>query len=359
MGLDLLEMTFAELAAELGRRYGKGRYHAAALMREFYDRGNTAAHQAPEVQASPRLARALVRDLVSAPGTVVEETHCQEVVKFITELVDGHAIESVMLPMATHKTLCVSSQVGCRMGCRFCETARLGWVRNLTVSEIVGQVRAARRRFGPQLRNVVFMGMGEPLDNFDAVVQAVRVINDQRGLDVALRHITVSTCGLEQEIRRLAALGWPQLKLAVSLNAADDDLRDVLMPINRRVPLKRLRQALAAYPLGKNAALMMAYVLIPGINDRPADARQIARFLAPLKARINLIAFNPGHTHTYPAPNDGQIEDFTRHLTDAGVFVCRRNTKGQSLMAACGQLGGRRPTTQTASNPDLAAGNRS
>ena len=191
------------------------------------------------------------------------------------------------------------------------------------------------------MRNVVFMGMGEPLDNFSAVVQAIRVLNDQRGLDVALRHMTVSTCGLADGIHRLAALGLPHLKLAVSLNAAEDRLRDWLMPINRRFPLARLKEALAAYPLGKEDAIMAAYVLIPGVNDRVEDARAVARFLAPLRSRINLIPFNPGSQTDYPAPGEEDIEAFARLLTDAGVFVCRRNTKGRDLMAACGQLGGR------------------
>jgi len=295
--------------------------------------------QAPEVQASPRLSAALARDLVLDPGTVVDTQSAGGVVKFLTRLSDGETIESVVLPMATHLTVCVSTQVGCRMGCRFCETARMGWRRDLRVEEIVGQVAAARRRFGDGVRNVVFMGMGEPLDNLDNVVQAVRVITDQRGLDVAMRRVTISTCGLDDGIRRLAALNWPHLKLAVSLNAPDDHLRDRLMPVNHRVPLARLMEALRDFPLARDGALMMAYVLVPGINDRPEHARQVAELLAPLKARINLIGFNPlGAQSDYRAPEETEIEAFARHLAAAGVFVCRRRTKGQDLAAACGQL---------------------
>jgi 23S rRNA (adenine2503-C2)-methyltransferase len=336
--LPVLELTFPELAAELGRRYRRGAYHAAAILRALHRQGLHPL-QAPEVQASPRLSAALARDLVLDPGTVVDTQSAGGVVKFLTRLSDGETIESVVLPMATHLTVCVSTQVGCRMGCRFCETARMGWRRDLRVEEIVGQVAAARRRFGDGVRNVVFMGMGEPLDNLDDVVQAVRVITDQRGLDVAMRRVTISTCGLDDGIRRLAALNWPHLKLAVSLNAPDDDLRDRLMPVNRRVPLARLMEALRAFPLARDAALMMAYVLVPGVNDGPLRARQVAALLAPLKARINLIGFNPLSAKSdYRAPEETEIETFARHLAAAGVFVCRRRTKGRDLAAACGQL---------------------
>jgi 23S rRNA (adenine2503-C2)-methyltransferase len=154
-----------------------------------------------------------------------------------------------------------------------------------------------------------------------------------------MRRVTISTCGLDDGIRRLAALNWPHLKLAVSLNAPDDDLRDRLMPVNRRVPLARLMEALRAFPLARDAALMMAYVLVPGVNDGPLRARQVAALLAPLKARINLIGFNPLSAKSdYRAPEETEIETFARHLAAAGVFVCRRRTKGRDLAAACGQL---------------------
>lgn len=342
--LPILELTYPELAAELGRRYGRGAYHAAAIMAAVYRQGLDPL-QAPEVQSSRRLAAALARDMAVDPGTVVDARSSDGVVKFLTRLWDGETIESVVLPMATHLTVCVSTQVGCRMRCRFCETARMGWRRNLRVAEIVGQVVTARRHFGDGVRNVVFMGMGEPLDNFDNVVQAVRVITDQRGLDVAMRRVTISTCGLDEGIRRLAGLHWPHLRLAVSLNAPNDRLRDILMPINRRVPLKRLMAALDAFPLAKDSALMMAYVLVPGVNDGPEHARQIAALLAPLKARINLIGFNPlSGENGYRAPDEAEIDAFGRHLAVAGVFVCRRRTKGQDLAAACGQLRSQRPS---------------
>jgi 23S rRNA (adenine2503-C2)-methyltransferase len=220
----------------------------------------------------------------------------------------------------------------------------MGLRRQLGVAEIVGQLFNARRVYGTDIRNVVFMGMGEPLDNFGNVVQAIRVLSDQRGLNVALRHITVSTVGLADGIRRLAAAGMPLLKLAVSLNAAGDAVRSQLMPVNRATPLAALRQALMDYPLRKGFSLMVAYVLIPGVNDSAADAAALAAFLAPLAAKVNLIPFNPGTDAPYRAPTEGEMATFRDRLVTARVQVQPRSTLGRDLMAACGQLGAcRRP----------------
>jgi 23S rRNA (adenine2503-C2)-methyltransferase len=274
-----------------------------------------------------------------APGEIVDEVHRDGVVKFVTALHDDQRIESVVLPMESHYTVCVSSQVGCRMGCRFCETARLGLVRQLTVEEIVGQVYQARRRFGARIRNVVFMGMGEPFDNFEAVIQAVRILSDQRGLDIARRYITLSTAGRIDGIEKLASLGMPHVKLAVSLNAPNDALRSQLMPINQASSLDQLQKALMAYPLKKDYAVMIAYVLIPGVNNRPACARQLARWLEPLTAKVNLIPFNPGTASAYRPPTENELATFRRQLIALRVNVQNRAPRGRDLMAACGQLG--------------------
>ncbi len=339
--MRLLDLTYENLTQVLAERYGKGPFLAAALYREFYQHLNPAAWREPAIQASPGLAAKLERDLAFTPGTVVDEVCREGVVKFVTRLEDDHRIESVLLSMETHHTLCVSSQVGCRMGCRFCETARMGLVRQLSVEEIVGQVYAARGRFGRDVRNVVFMGMGEPFDNYDHVIQAVKVLSDQRGLDIAQRYITVSTAGRIDGIAKLARQGMPHLKLAVSLNAAEDDLRDRLMPLNRSAPLDRLQEALAAYPLKKGYDLMVAYVLMPGINDGDEQMAALTRWLAPLQAKVNLIPFNPGTSSPYRPPTDAEMERFRRKLIDAGVNVQKRAPRGRDLMAACGQLGGR------------------
>ncbi|MDJ0667719.1 MAG: 23S rRNA (adenine(2503)-C(2))-methyltransferase RlmN [Desulfobacterales bacterium] len=339
--MRLLDLTFEDLKQVFAECYGKGPFLAAALYREFYKNLNPAAWQAPAIQASSGLAAKLARDLVFAPGTLVDEVRREGVVKFVTRLEDDQCIESVLLPMETHHTLCVSSQVGCRMGCRFCETARMGLVRQLSIEEIVGQVYTARRRYGGNVRNVVFMGMGEPFDNYDHVIQAVRVLSDQRGLDIAQRYITVSTAGRIDGIAKLARQGMPHLKLAVSLNAAEDNLRDRLMPLNRSAPLDRLQEALAAYPLKKGYDLMVAYVLMPGINDGDEQLAALTRWLAPLRAKVNLIPFNPGRSSANRPPTDAELERFRQQLIDAGVNVQKRAPRGRDLMAACGQLGGR------------------
>ena len=337
--MRLLALTSEALAAQFAERYGKGAFLAGALYREFYHNLNPRAWEAPAIDLSPGLKTRLADDLAHAPGRVVEAVDQDGVVKFVTALQDGARIESVLLPMETHKTVCISSQVGCRMGCRFCTTARMGFVRQLTVEEIVGQVYNARRRYGRAVRNVVFMGMGEPFDNFDNVIQAVRVMSDQRGLDIALRYITVSTAGRIDGIEKLARLKMPHLKLAVSLNAPEDRLRARLMPLTRTAPLDRLQQALMAYPLKKGYLIMVAYVLIPGINDSDACVAALAAWLKPLRAKINLIAYNPGPDDAYRSPTADELDTFRQKLIRIGVNVQQRAPRGRDLMAACGQLG--------------------
>jgi 23S rRNA (adenine2503-C2)-methyltransferase len=339
--LQLLEMTYENLVETFAERYGKGSVLAAAVYREFYRNLNPHAWTTDQVKGSPGLADRLERDLIFTPGRIVAEEHQDGVVKLVTELEDRHRIESVILPLKTHHTVCISSQVGCRMGCRFCQTARMGLVRQLTVAEIVGQVYAVRRRFGEGIRNVVFMGMGEPFDNFEAVIQAVRVLSDQRGLDIAQRYITVSTAGRIDGTERLIGENMPHLKLAVSLNAPNDQLRTKLMPINNAAPLEALQKALTAYPLKKGYDIMVAYVLIPGINDGPDCLNQLAEWLASLRAKVNLIPFNPGPDIPYRSPTKDEMEAFRCRLIALHVNVQSRLSRGRDLMAACGQLGGR------------------
>jgi 23S rRNA (adenine2503-C2)-methyltransferase len=339
--MRLLSLTYDDLVEIFATRYGKGPFLAAALYREFYQHLNPQAWQAPAIADSPGLADRLARDLAFEPGEVAGEVAQEDVVKFVTELWDGHRIESVILPMETHQTVCVSSQVGCRMGCRFCETARMGLVRQLGVEEIVGQVYTARRRYGRNVRNVVFMGMGEPFDNFDNVIQAVRVLSDQRGLDIAQRYITLSTAGRIDGIEKLARQAMPHLKLAVSLNAPDDNLRSRLMPLVRNASLDRLQSALKAYPLKKGYEFMVAYVLIPEVNDSDECVAGLTAWLRPLRAKINLIPFNPGTAAMYRPPTEGELNAFRAKLVQAGVNVQKRTPRGRALMAACGQLGSR------------------
>jgi 23S rRNA (adenine2503-C2)-methyltransferase len=270
----------------------------------------------------------------------------------------GLETESVIIPMRGYHgvrwhTLCLSSQVGCRMGCTFCETARMGLVRNLTAAEIVGQFLVARdlmmardavparpyRYFGSGIHNIVFMGMGEPLDNFDAVTQAIRVLSDPNGLNFPHAQITVSTVGRIDGLRRLAALGWSNLRVAISLNAPDDARRGQIMPVTRAMPLAELRQAVRDYPLARKGRFLIEYVLLGGVNDAPADARLVADWCRDLPCIVNLIPYNPQRDARYVAPDEATIVRFAAELRRAGVFVKRRLTKGRDLLGACGQLG--------------------
>lgn len=266
-----------------------------------------------------------------------------DVVKFCQQTPDGYEIESVIIPMGarekTWRTLCVSSQIGCKRGCTFCQTAQMGLIRNLSTDEILGQVRAAREVFGVAVRNLVFMGMGEPMDNLDHVIAAIHQVHDDHLNQIPRRRITISTVGRCDGILRLAALRWRRLNLAVSLNAPNDDIRSQIMPINRIEPMAMLREAIAAYPVRAGGHVLIEYVLISGINDEIEHARQLAEYLRGLHTCVNLIPYNPREDSPYEAPNEETVALFQQSLMDLGQLCFRRNTKGQAAMAACGQLG--------------------
>ncbi len=266
-----------------------------------------------------------------------------DVVKFCQRTDEGYEIESVLIPMGagdkTWRTLCVSSQVGCGRGCTFCQTARMGLLRNLTVDEILGQVAAAREQLGANVRNVVFMGMGEPMDNLDAVIAAIRAMHDDRVNQIPRRRITVSTVGKCDGIRRLASLGWRRLNLAVSLNAPNDEIRSRIMPINRQEPMSMLREAIATYPVRAGGHVLIEYVLIRDLNDQPAHAAELADYLRGLRTCVNLIPFNPIDDSPFDTPDEATMDDFQLALMKLGQLTFRRHTKGRLAMAACGQLG--------------------
>ncbi len=261
--------------------------------------------------------------------------------KMVLRLRDGLEVETVRIPMGRGRyTLCVSSQVGCKMRCAFCETGRMGLLRHLRADEIIAQLLVARHRLGWSIRNVVFMGMGEALDNADQVIRALRVLNDEAGLAIGQERITICTVGHVEGIRRLDQEGFKRLNLSISLNASSDYLRSELMPINRRTNLATLQRALSAYRPRRNFALGVNYCLMPGINDTRDDARAIADFCAPLgRVLVNVIPYNPGSLPLCRAPEEDEIERFIGWLREDGLPVRERVTKGRGVMAACGQLG--------------------
>ncbi|MCG8635554.1 MAG: 23S rRNA (adenine(2503)-C(2))-methyltransferase RlmN [Desulfobacterales bacterium] len=337
--IDILAYPLDRLVRTLERDYGKGLYHAEALYREVFKNGNRNVLSAPEFLGSPKLSTALAGQVVVDPGRIADTFREENLTKFITRLSDGLKVESVIIPMTRHNTLCVSSQVGCRMGCAFCETARLGFKRNLTVSEITGQLYNARHVLKKKIKNIVFMGMGEPFDNFDAVMTAVRIMNAQKGFDIALRHITLSTAGLVPGIEMLAEMNMPGIRLAVSVNGPDDRIRSGLMPVNNRWPMAALKEALLKYPLPKRGVFLFEYILIKGVNDSRDHARRLAGFIHPLPVRLNLIPYNPVDAFGHASPCDKEMHEFADLLTEKGVFVIKRWSRGRSVSAGCGQLG--------------------
>jgi len=266
-----------------------------------------------------------------------------DVIKFCQKTPEGYEIESVIIPMGardkTWRTLCVSSQVGCARGCTFCQTARMGLLRNLSTEEILGQITAARRHFGANIRNVVFMGMGEPMDNLDNVIAAIRTMHEDPVEQIPRRRITVSTVGKCDGIRRLAALRWRRLNLAVSLNAPNDEVRSQIMPINRTEPMSALREAIGAYPVRAGGHVLIEYVLLKGVNDAPVHAEELAAYLRGLRTCVNLIPWNPCEGLPFEPPLESEVVRFQEMLMGLGQLTFRRNTKGQQAMAACGQLG--------------------
>jgi 23S rRNA (adenine2503-C2)-methyltransferase len=248
-------------------------------------------------------------------------------------------IEAVFMPREGRQTICISTQAGCAVDCHFCLTAQLGLIRNLTAGEIVGQVLVLleenRGQLEPQT-NVVLMGQGEPLLNYDATMAAVRILLDPKGVALAPRHVTLSTSGIVPGIERL---GREKIRpsLAISLNASNDEQRNALMPINRKYPLDALLDACRNYPLRPREYFTFEYVLLGGVNDTPEDARRVARLIAHIRAKVNLIPWNPGNL-PYRAPTPESIEAFQRILMEKKVPTFIRYSRGQDVFAACGQL---------------------
>ncbi len=253
---------------------------------------------------------------------------------------DQAVVESVYIPYASHVTLCISSQVGCAMGCTFCYTAKMGLVRHLSTAEIVDQVVQARRlalENDSLITNIVFMGMGEPLHNYDNVLQATHILIDQQGLDFSRRRVTVSTSGLVDPMRRF--MEHSDAQLAVSLNATNDLVRSKIMPINDRWDLAELMKALHELPLDRRQRITLEYVLLKDINDSLDDAKRLVGLVHGLPCKVNLIPFNPHPGTPFETPSEEAIDAFQQHLINANVSVFRRQTRGRDEMAACGQLG--------------------
>ncbi len=269
-------------------------------------------------------------------------------VKFAFRLQDGLFVESVLIPEEDRNTLCISSQVGCAMACTFCQTGTMGLTRNLTAAEIVNQVCGVRdyllgqpadRRAGPgTVTNIVFMGMGEPLNNFENLLTSLAILTDQKGLDMTSRRVTVSTCGIIPKMHELGKKS--NVNLAISLHAVDNETRNKLMPINRRYPIEQLIQACRDYPMQKRKRIMIEYLMLAGVNDSDDQARKLATLLRGVRCKINLLPFNSCEGIPYQPSSRQRILAFQEILMAAHYSVFIRNSRGNDISAACGQLAG-------------------
>jgi 23S rRNA (adenine2503-C2)-methyltransferase len=397
--LDILGLTASQLDAAAALALPSGRGVAKRLYGNLFRSGRFepgAFGLGAEAETAWRSH--FTADLLTVKTVVEEAGEFGTTAKAVLTTRDGYEIECVLIPMRTETvrksgspevrkseqptnmdesfptsglpdfrtpdsdadsevsyTLCLSSQVGCKMGCTFCETGRMGLIRHLTAAEIVAEVMTTRIALGWQCRNLVFMGMGEALDNADNLIQAIRVLTDQCGLHYSFERITVCTSGHAEGIAKLKAQNWKRINLSISLNASTDESRDRIMPVNRRTNLAALQAILADYPQRRNFTLGVNYCLMPGLNDTREDAARIAAFCAPLgRTLVNLIPYNPGNAPLTRAPSEDEVVQFVGWLRADGVAVRRRITKGRSIMAACGQLGNAelRKNKRSVSTPD-------
>jgi 23S rRNA (adenine2503-C2)-methyltransferase len=354
---ELLGKSLEELRTFV-QSLGEPAYRGAQIYHALYAERRSDVAAITNLPAALR-GRLLQQSAISWPEVRRRYTSSDGTVRYVLALKTAQdatgakskpaTVETVFMPEENRQTICISTQAGCAVDCHFCLTATLGLIRNLSAAEIVGQVLIAledhRAELQPQT-NVVLMGQGEPLLNYDAVMAALRILLDPKGLAITPKHATLSTSGIIPGIEKLAK-ETVRPKLAISLNASSDSQRDAIMPINRKYPIEKLLEACANYPLRPWEHLTFEYVLLGGFNDSPDDARRLAKLVSNLRAKINLIPWNPGEL-PYQEPNAERIEEFRRILNEKNVPAFVRYSRGQDVMAACGQLAvleSRRDTT--------------
>ena len=321
---------------------GQPSFRGRQIMSWLYRPGITDFSQMTDLAKEFRAILADKAKISRFEGPVVEISRDGSV-KFGFRLDDLHVIEAVLIPEEERNTLCVSTQVGCAMGCTFCLTGKMGFTRNLTPAEIVNQVCGVRdwmvEKGKGKLSNLVFMGMGEPLANLDNLLVALSILTEQRGLDFASRRITVSTCGLVPQMLEFGRK--TDVNLAVSLHATDDETRNMLMPINRKYPLQTLLEACRNFNMKKRQRIMFEYTMLEGINDSDATAEKLADLLHGIPCKINLLAMNVTENNDFRSPGRDRILRFQEVLRKNGYTVFIRHSRGQDISAACGQLAGK------------------
>lgn len=326
--MDRAELT--ALCQELGHSGFRGKQIADWLYKKD-------ARSTSEMTNLPSAMRKQLSEVVSISRSEIIDTveAADGTTKFLLKLKDGETIETVLLPYSDRTSVCVSTQIGCPAGCMFCATAQCGYVRNLSAGEIVDEVLTLQSAGGKRITHVVFMGMGEPLLNFDNVIKAVRLLNDEVG--IGMRRMTISTVGITPNIQRLQSLDL-QLTLAISLHAPDDVLRRKLIPVSAKFPLDELISACNDYAEYTRRRITFEYILIAGINDSPQQAMQLSHLLKGMLCNINLIPYNEVPGKPYKRSPKGAIEAFRSVLEHNGIEVTQRMERGHSVSAACGQL---------------------
>jgi 23S rRNA (adenine2503-C2)-methyltransferase len=334
---DIAELEPAELETLLSES-GCEAFHARQIFRWIYRFGVTDFGRMTDLSRSLR-ARLQDEFVINTPQVISDETASDGTRKLALELADGRRIESVFIPETPSMTFCVSTQVGCAMACGFCLTGKMGLVRNLTAGEIAGQVRVLAATTGmlDQPFNIVLMGMGEPLHNYEQTMKALRILHSEQGLAVSPRRVTLSTVGIVPGLERLAR--EPLMpNLAISLHATTDTQRTTLVPPNRRYPLASILDVCRRFPLKKRSRITFEYVMLDGVNDGPDDARRLVKLLAGIKSKVNLIPLNPAPGIPYDRPSDERVNRFAQILADRHITVSVRKSRGRDIRAACGQL---------------------
>jgi 23S rRNA (adenine2503-C2)-methyltransferase len=335
--LDLANLDRPALEKALEER-GHQRFRARQIFRWIYRRGVTDA--AAMTDLSRDLRAKLISDFsLTTPELVARERSVDGTEKFLLRLADGRQIESVFIPDTPSMTFCISTQVGCAMACAFCLTGKMGLVRNLTAGEIAGQVRvlAGALEMRDKAFNIVLMGMGEPLHNYDETMRALRILNDEHGFALPPRRVTLSTVGLLPALERLAQ--EPLMpNLAISLHAPTDVLRAELVPLNKKYGVKEIIDACKQFPLTRRRRITFEYVLLAGVNDSPDAARSLAKLLSGVKSKVNLIPLNAAPGIPFERPSDLAVDRFAQILAACGLVVSVRKSRGRDIRAACGQL---------------------
>jgi 23S rRNA (adenine2503-C2)-methyltransferase len=334
-GQDLAELELPALEAVF-EEHGIARFHARQVFRWIWKRGVT------DFAAMTDLGLALRTRLseefsVHTPAIVRRDVSEDGTQKFVFRLHDGRDIESVYIPDTPAQTFCISTQVGCAMGCAFCLTGKMGLIRHLTAGEIASQARVLSHTLELAEFNIVLMGMGEPLHNYDATMKALRILNHPQGLAVGPKRVTLSTVGLVPMLDKLAQETLMP-NLAVSLHATTEEQRASIVPTTKKYSVEDIIEACRRFPLSKRSRITFEYVLLAGVNDSRADAARLARLLAGIKAKVNLIPLNAAPGIPFERPSDRQIDDFARTLAERGVTVSVRKSRGRDIRAACGQL---------------------